>query len=96
MIGVLVAKKLVVRQDSKNDRRQLSLALTSRGAEAFKAARDQAREHLAETLLSLGIEEHDRICGGLTLLGEIFGTDARPIVAADSSRVSGPDGRGPE
>jgi DNA-binding MarR family transcriptional regulator len=96
MIGVLVAKKLVVRQGSKSDRRQLSLALTSRGAEAFKASRNQARKNLAEKLVSLGIEEHDRISSGLTLLGEIFGTDARPIVAADPSQVSEPDGHSPE
>jgi len=80
MIGVLVAKKLVVRQDSKSDRRQLSLALTSRGAEAFKAAHNQARRRLAEKLAALEIEEHDSIGSGLKLLGVIFGTDARQIV----------------
>jgi len=92
MIGVLVAKKLVARQDSKSDRRQLSLTLTSRGAEAFKAARNQARRHLAEKLVALEIEEHDCISSGLNLLGVIFGTDARPIVTVDPSRVCASDG----
>jgi DNA-binding MarR family transcriptional regulator len=96
MIGVLVTKKLVARQDSKSDRRQVSLALTARGAEAFKAARNQAREHLGEKLLSLGIEEHGRICRAMELLGAIFGTDARPIVTVGTSRVFGFDRNGPE
>jgi len=89
MIGVLAAKKLVVRQGSATDRRQLSLALTSRGAQVFKGARDQARRHLAKQLVALGIDEHERICSGVTLLGEIFGTDARPDATGGSPKCSG-------
>ena len=96
MIGVLVAKKLVARQDSKSDRRQLSLALTSRGEEAFRAARSQARRDLAEKLAALEIEEHAHITNGLKLLGVIFGTDARPAVPAESSRLCAAHGNGRE
>jgi DNA-binding MarR family transcriptional regulator len=96
MIGVLVAKKLVARQDSKSDRRQLSLALTRRGGEAFKAARNRAREHLAKKLESLGSDERNRIGDGLQLLGVIFGTDAQPAVAAGDSQARYPNGRGAE
>jgi DNA-binding MarR family transcriptional regulator len=86
MIGVLVGKKLVVRQDSAGDRRQLSLALTPRGAETLKVARDGAQEHLSEKLKILGPVDRDRICQGLELLGEIFGTDAGPILAAAAAK----------
>jgi DNA-binding MarR family transcriptional regulator len=95
MIGVLVAKQLVARQDSKRDRRQLSLALTARGAEAFRAARHQARRHLAAKLVALGVEDREHICESLRLLGGIFGTDARALDAVGVSQASGPNGNGP-
>jgi len=87
MIGVLVAKKLVVREGSKGDRRQLALALTARGTQVFTAAHDQARQQLAEQMVALGTDDHERICAGFQLLGEIFGTDARPLLTADTPRV---------
>jgi DNA-binding MarR family transcriptional regulator len=85
MIGVLVAKKLVVRQDSKGDRRQLSLALTPRGAETFKVARELAQEHLAQKLETLDPAQRQSICRALELLGGVFGSDARPTAAAPVS-----------
>jgi DNA-binding MarR family transcriptional regulator len=83
MIGVLVTKKLVVRQNSEGDRRLLSLALTPRGAEALKVARDEAQEHLSQKLELLPAAQRNRICKGLELLGEVFGTDAGPILTVD-------------
>jgi DNA-binding MarR family transcriptional regulator len=85
MIGVLVNKKLVARQLSRGDRRQLALGLTARGAHALKAARHVAQKHLAEKLSSLDTQTRSQIQFALELLGNIFGTDARPIVMNNDS-----------
>jgi DNA-binding MarR family transcriptional regulator len=88
MIDVLVAQKLVIRHQCPSDRRQISLALTPRGNEAFLASRRATRKQLAKRLQSLSTPQRKSIVQAMNLLAEIFGSDADQLCPTQSPQKS--------
>lgn len=58
LIDGLVARQLVTRESSPNDRRRVTLSLSSAGQATFQSAHEAARIYLAERLA--GLSEHER------------------------------------
>jgi len=81
MIDGLVERKLVERRECDNDRRQVSLALTSRGAAIFHDSRRATQQQLAERLTGLSAAERKTVVEAMQLLSQIFGTDRDSIKA---------------
>jgi DNA-binding MarR family transcriptional regulator len=84
MIDGLVCKKLVEREGSSKDRRQVSLALTPRGKSLFQESRLATQRQLSERLASLSAGERRTIVQANLALGQIFGTDANLSRAVES------------
>jgi DNA-binding MarR family transcriptional regulator len=79
MIDGMVAKKLVVRQACCNDRRQISLALTARGAAAFRASRQATQKQLSQRLKPLSEPQLHAVSQAMQVLSGIFGSDGDGI-----------------
>ena len=72
-----VKQKLVIRQQSKADRRRLTLGLTSTGASIVNSARADAQANLAKKLDSLSGTELETIYQAMQLLRPIFVSPSR-------------------
>jgi len=72
LVDGLVKQKLIVRQESKTDRRRLTLGLTSIGLSIVKTARANAQANLAKKLASLSSPELDTIYQAMQSLRPIF------------------------
>jgi len=72
LVDGLVKQKLIVRQESKTDRRRLTLGLTSIGLSIVKTARANAQANLAKKLESLSSTELDTIYQAMQSLRPIF------------------------
>ena len=72
LVDGLVKQKLIVRQESKADRRRLTLGLTSTGLSIVKTARANAQANLAKKLESLSSTELDTIYQAMQSLRPIF------------------------
>jgi DNA-binding MarR family transcriptional regulator len=86
MIGGLVDRKLIVRQECHNDRRQVSLTLTPRGIGAFRASRAATQRQLGRQLKSLSAEQLRLVVDAMQLMAGVFGADADPGARINSSK----------
>jgi DNA-binding MarR family transcriptional regulator len=75
MVDGLVARKLVARHACSDDRRQVSLKLTPRGASAFRASRQATRKQLADRLKTLNESQLEVVSQAMQFLADVFGTD---------------------
>jgi DNA-binding MarR family transcriptional regulator len=71
-IDGLVARNLVLRQESQNDRRRIRLTLTSDGAAILTRAREETQTHLSKKLAFLPEPEIDEIIHALQSLKPVF------------------------
>lgn len=92
MMNGLVEKGFVDRTRVKTNRRQLAVALTSRGESALERVRSLARQRLATALSSLSPSERHSIHSSAQVLRRIFdvrtGMDSRMKPKQESSRKS--------
>jgi MarR family transcriptional regulator for hemolysin len=72
LVDGLVKQKLVSRNESKTDRRRLTLVLTAGGADIVNAARISAQANLAEKLKPLSAADLETIHRAMNLLRPIF------------------------
>ena len=72
LVDGLVKQKLVLRQESKTDRRRLTLGLTSTGASIVNSSRANAQARLAKKLENLSVTELETIYQALQLLRPVF------------------------
>ena len=77
LVDGLVKQKLILRQESKTDRRRLTLELTSTGLSIVKTARANAQANLAKKLASLSSGELDTIYQAMQSLRPIFVSQGR-------------------
>jgi len=77
LVDGLVKQKLILRQESKTDRRRLTLGLTSTGLSIVKTARANAQANLAKKLASLSSTELDTIYQAMQSLRPIFVSQGR-------------------
>ena len=77
LVDGLVKQKLVIRQESKADRRRLTLVLTQTGASIVDSARTGARANLAKKLECLSDDEMKTIYQAMQLLRPIFAGHSR-------------------
>jgi len=77
LVDGLVKQKLILRQESKTDRRRLTLELTSTGLSIVKTARANAQANLAKKLASLSSTELDTIYQAMQSLRPIFVSQGR-------------------
>jgi len=72
LVAGLESQDLVVRKGSKDDRRQVKLAITSQGTEVMDAARAAALEHIDGELAGLDKEQRVLLGSAMELLRRIF------------------------
>lgn len=82
LVSGLVRRGFVVRQESSSDRRQISLALTTAGRSAMKAAWSGTQQVLAEQLGTLSGSQLDELTRSLAVLSSVFGCIADPAAGA--------------
>jgi DNA-binding MarR family transcriptional regulator len=76
MIEGLVARKLVIRHECRDDRRQISLSLTPRGASAFTSSRKATHRELTGVLAVLTPAQRRTVVDAMNILAEVVGSDA--------------------
>ncbi len=73
----LVDRGYVERTSAGDDRRYITLRLTTSGQRFFDKAHAHSREKIAARLDALSCEDHDRINRGMQKLGSVFGENER-------------------
>jgi DNA-binding MarR family transcriptional regulator len=73
IVGGLVDKGLVARQDCRWDRRQVLLELTPRGRQVLVAAHKAAQEQMEVELTKLTPQERKSLIGATKILKSLFG-----------------------
>lgn len=84
LVDGLVARKLVIRQGHKADRRRLTLRLNARGRTLLRAAHASAELSIASRLTALGGEELDVVIRAMAILQPVFSGAA--TVGEDGSK----------
>ncbi len=82
MVDLLVRRGLISRQTRTVDRRGISLSLTRRGRETFRAAQQATRAVLAQNLSTLSPRELARVNSALQTLNRVFApgnNDLKPV-----------------
>ena len=77
-VEALVTRKLVIRRALANDRRYISLRLSSQGLAELKRTRQITEARLAEALSALLPEQQARVIEALKMLGQVFTPEAPP------------------
>ncbi|MFZ1043523.1 MAG: MarR family transcriptional regulator [Anaerolineales bacterium] len=72
LVDGLVNQKIIIRHESKEDRRRLTLALTKNGEEILRAARGATQNHLKDVLHQLSADELAMIIRAMNLLQPLF------------------------
>ncbi len=72
LVDGLVNQKIIIRHESKEDRRRLTLALTKNGEEILRAARGATQNHLKDVLHQLSADELAMIIRAINLLQPLF------------------------
>jgi DNA-binding MarR family transcriptional regulator len=72
MVDGLVARRLVIRKPSPEDRRRIKLTITSSGQVQLEAARKGTQERLADILTSLSESERNLVLQASKALRPIF------------------------
>jgi DNA-binding MarR family transcriptional regulator len=89
-VSGLVARQLIDRSTSTEDRRYITLTLTAEGVARLDSTRARAQAHLAETLGRLSKTECASIVSAMRLLAETVGdaaTDQVPVSSSTKSRA---------
>lgn len=79
-VDFLVTRKLVVRRPSPEDRRHISLRLSSRGLAELRKAQQNTERRLAETLGVLTPSQEAIVVGALQILRPVFAREQSPGV----------------
>ena len=79
MLDGLVLDRLVKREPSPNDRRQVTLDLTARGKKILEKARDATQTRLAEILSHITPEESETVFQAMIILQTLFLPVAKPL-----------------
>jgi DNA-binding MarR family transcriptional regulator len=77
LVDGLVKQKLVIRQESKADRRQITLVLTEVGASIVNSARASAQANLTKKLGGLSDKELETVYLAMKLLHPIFANQGK-------------------
>ena len=72
IVNGLVTRKLVIRQTAREDRRRMTLALTTRGQTALQLSREATRACLAEDLAALSDRQRATIAQAMEILRPVF------------------------
>ncbi len=72
LITGLVSKGFVTRKECSKDRRQVSLALTPRGRNAFESAQHATQQRIAEKIHSLSDADRSSIGAAMQMLQDVF------------------------
>ena len=72
IVDGLVTRKLVTRQTARDDRRRMTLALTTRGQTALQLSREATRACLAEDLAALSDRQRTTIAQAMEILRPVF------------------------
>jgi DNA-binding MarR family transcriptional regulator len=83
IVDGLVSNRLVSRQPSSNDRRKITLTLTSDGREILEKARNSTQARLVELLASLSAEQYETVYQALKLLHPLFMLSEDQIVRGE-------------
>ncbi len=83
LIDQLVARKVVMREADRRDRRRVTLALTARGQTILDSARAATREFMAERLEGLARGELETVLEALHILRPLF------VTAREAQRMPG-------
>ena len=75
IVSGLVAKGLVERQEHADDRRQLELVLTNRGAATVETAHRATRDELSRELQNLSSQQRTALLKGMQSLRSLFVPD---------------------
>lgn len=75
LVGRLIAKKLVAREQCSKDRRLVRLDLTPRGRKVLEAARESTRERLAGQVSHLSERDLARVTEAMKLIAPIFAAE---------------------
>ncbi len=83
LIDGLVARDLVLREESQTDRRRITLRLTSVGRELVRTSRAGAQARLAEVLTALPPSQRAEVASAMQRLRHIFQPKPRPTDASE-------------
>ena len=72
LVDGLVNQKIIIRHESKEDRRRLTLALTKNGEDILRVARGATQNHLKDVLHELSADELSTIIRATNLLQPLF------------------------
>ena len=72
MVSNLVTKGFAERKPCPDDRRQMSLQLTTKGRRAYEGAQQETRESLATELSNLTDAQRATIAAAMRILGDVF------------------------
>jgi DNA-binding MarR family transcriptional regulator len=72
LVDGLVNQKIIIRHESKEDRRRLTLVLTKNGEEILREARGATQNHLKDVLHELSVDELSMIIRAMYLLQPLF------------------------
>ncbi len=105
IVGGLVDKGLMIRQSSRDDRRQISLALTDRGRSMLGQARQATQQCLQTEMSALNYKQRESVVEAMSILKELFGplhnkgimgggiADDREAAAAAKGEARGSNGQ---
>jgi DNA-binding MarR family transcriptional regulator len=72
LVDGLVNQKIIIRHESKEDRRRLTLALTKNGQDILRVAREATQNHLKDVLHELSADELSTVIHAMNLLQSLF------------------------
>jgi DNA-binding MarR family transcriptional regulator len=84
----LVARNLIDRSVSTEDRRFVTLTLTDQGKSLLETARHGTQESLAKTLSSLSTDERDTVITAMKFLARVFAPSTAVAPQAEASDQS--------
>ena len=73
----LVNNQLVLREPSTDDRRKITLTLTTKGRQTLEEVFEHSRQHLAGYLSPLSTDEAEIVFQALKLLGPLFSSQRK-------------------
>jgi MarR family transcriptional regulator for hemolysin len=90
IVSGLVDRELVSRQECRDDRRQMALAITLKGREVLKSAWAGTQEKLAEELIHLNPDQRATVAEAMRLLKQTFGKVSLPASLIDGQCEASP------
>ena len=81
LVDVLIARRLLTREDNPADRRRVKLAVTSRGLTILENSRRGTLDYLAKKMSGISANDRKVIVEGLAAIRCVFISDAEMSVA---------------